>query len=341
MPSFKQMDLDAYTAAHRDEWDRLAQLGKQRRFTGDEADELIDRYQSGASAAVGDSQHGGRVGCRATGSRSTSRWRACASPEPRRTCSAELPEFFLRQIPAALYRIRWLTPRGRRGLDRDRAAVLRLGGQRSRACSTSMDLAGRSGRSTSNEDFVNYYSNYSEGSFSAPGLDQQRLDRRAVRRLRHPRRVRARTCMFSTPRARALGGAVPAGRQARPVLALHRAARPARAVLDLRGRRGRPRDLLGVDRARGANAASVARRRRAARSSPSPSDSRSRCCSRASSRASSPASRGRGRSRSASARVALAIFLAYQWILGGRAYRAGETGDLDEFEAGATKLVAG
>jgi len=39
--------------------------------------------------------------------------------------------------------------------------------------------------------------------------------------------------------------------------------------------------------------------------------------------------------------VALAGFLAYQWILGGRARRAGQTGDLDEFEAGATRLVAG
>jgi hypothetical protein len=39
--------------------------------------------------------------------------------------------------------------------------------------------------------------------------------------------------------------------------------------------------------------------------------------------------------------VALAAFLAYQWVLGGRAFRAGETGDLDEFEAGARRIVAG
>jgi uncharacterized membrane protein SpoIIM required for sporulation len=38
--------------------------------------------------------------------------------------------------------------------------------------------------------------------------------------------------------------------------------------------------------------------------------------------------------------VALLGFLAYQWLLGGRAHRAGQTGDLDEFEAGATQLVA-
>jgi uncharacterized membrane protein SpoIIM required for sporulation len=39
--------------------------------------------------------------------------------------------------------------------------------------------------------------------------------------------------------------------------------------------------------------------------------------------------------------IALSGFLVYQWVLGGRAVRAGETGDLDEFEAGAKRLVAG
>ena len=43
------MDLDAYSAAHRQEWDRLDALGKQRFFSGPEADELIDRYQAGAT----------------------------------------------------------------------------------------------------------------------------------------------------------------------------------------------------------------------------------------------------------------------------------------------------
>jgi hypothetical protein len=33
-------------------------------------------------------------------------------------------------------------------------------------------------------------------------------------------------------------------------------------------------------------------------------------------------------------------FLLYQWVLGRIATRAGQTGDLDEFEAGAKRLVA-
>jgi len=39
--------------------------------------------------------------------------------------------------------------------------------------------------------------------------------------------------------------------------------------------------------------------------------------------------------------IALAAFLVYQWVLGRRAARAGETGDLEEFESGAKQLVAG
>ncbi|KTR02944.1 stage II sporulation protein M [Curtobacterium luteum] len=39
--------------------------------------------------------------------------------------------------------------------------------------------------------------------------------------------------------------------------------------------------------------------------------------------------------------VALALVLVYQWVVGGRAYRAGERGDLEEFERGATALTAG
>ncbi|KQO62146.1 stage II sporulation protein M [Curtobacterium sp. Leaf261] len=39
--------------------------------------------------------------------------------------------------------------------------------------------------------------------------------------------------------------------------------------------------------------------------------------------------------------VALAAVLVYQWVVGGRAYRAGARGDVEEFDRGATVLVAG
>ncbi|MDQ1670205.1 MAG: hypothetical protein QOE40_2266, partial [Actinomycetota bacterium] len=39
------MDVDAYVAAHRGEWQRLEQLLGRRRLSGDEVDELIWLYQ--------------------------------------------------------------------------------------------------------------------------------------------------------------------------------------------------------------------------------------------------------------------------------------------------------
>lgn len=39
--------------------------------------------------------------------------------------------------------------------------------------------------------------------------------------------------------------------------------------------------------------------------------------------------------------VVLVLFLVYQWVVGRRAARAGETGDVEEFDAGATAIVAG
>lgn len=102
------MDLDAFSAAHRDEWDRLAELGKQRRFTGAEADELIERYQSGATqlsaikSTTGSSVHGDRLSLAL--SRARLRFSGVGA-----NMLAQLTVFFGAQLPAALYRIRWLT----------------------------------------------------------------------------------------------------------------------------------------------------------------------------------------------------------------------------------------
>ncbi|MEJ1230313.1 MAG: stage II sporulation protein M [Galbitalea sp.] len=102
------MDLDAYAAAHREEWDRLAQLARARRLTGAESDELIDRYQSGASdlsaiaTTVGQSAQGDRLSV----SLSRARLRFTGA---RGAAFGGLPAFFGAQLPAALYRIRWIT----------------------------------------------------------------------------------------------------------------------------------------------------------------------------------------------------------------------------------------
>ncbi|TFD30212.1 stage II sporulation protein M [Cryobacterium cryoconiti] len=102
------MDLDAYSAAHRAEWDRLAELGKQRRLTGAQADELIERYQSGATqlsalkSSAGSTLEGDRL------SVGLSRARLKFTGAGANVIS-QIPRFFILQLPAALYRLRWLT----------------------------------------------------------------------------------------------------------------------------------------------------------------------------------------------------------------------------------------
>jgi uncharacterized membrane protein SpoIIM required for sporulation len=102
------MDLDAYAASHRDEWNRLDELGRRRSFTGPEADELIERYQSGATqlsaikTTVGSTAQGEQLSVFL--SRARLRFTGAGSNILR-----QLPVFFALQLPAALYRLRWLT----------------------------------------------------------------------------------------------------------------------------------------------------------------------------------------------------------------------------------------
>lgn len=102
------MDLDAFARAHQDEWDELARLGRKRRLEGSEPDRLIERYQAGAAdlsairTSAGQSIHGDRLSLAL--SRARLRFTGASS-----NVLQQLPRFFLAQLPAALYRIRWLT----------------------------------------------------------------------------------------------------------------------------------------------------------------------------------------------------------------------------------------
>lgn len=158
------MDLDAYSAAHREEWDRLARLGAKRRFTGAEADDLIDHYQSGASqlsvirTTVGESAQGDRL------SLSLSRARLRFTGASTNVLS-QIPRFFTAQLPAALYSIRWLT------LAVAAATFLIAGiyawwGITNPEVLASL-LTPEERRQFAEEDFTAYYSNYSGGSFTA------------------------------------------------------------------------------------------------------------------------------------------------------------------------------
>lgn len=102
------MDLDAYAAAHRAEWERLEALAKKGSLSGAEADELIERYQSGASqlSAIKTTAGSTAVGDRLSVSLSRARLRFTGAGA---NLLRQLPLFFSAQLPAALYRTRWLT----------------------------------------------------------------------------------------------------------------------------------------------------------------------------------------------------------------------------------------
>lgn len=102
------MDLDAYSAAHAAEWDRLRTLARRRRFSGRDADELIEHYQAGATQLSAITTSAGQVGQAATLSVLLSRARlrfTGATADP----LAQLARYATRELPAALYRIRYLT----------------------------------------------------------------------------------------------------------------------------------------------------------------------------------------------------------------------------------------
>jgi uncharacterized membrane protein SpoIIM required for sporulation len=157
------MDLDAYSAAHRDEWNRLDDLGRRRSFTGREADELIERYQSGSTqlsaikTVAGSTTQGDRLSVSL--SRARLRFTGAGANVFR-----QLPVFFALQLPAALYRIRWVTLGVALGtilvsalyavwITQNPAVLAALGDQ--------VDL-----QKFADEDFVNYYSENPAASFA-------------------------------------------------------------------------------------------------------------------------------------------------------------------------------
>jgi uncharacterized membrane protein SpoIIM required for sporulation len=102
------MDLDALATARHDDWARLDALARSPRLDGATADELIDRYQAGAAdlslvqATAGSTPLGDRLSV----SLARARLRFTGTPEnPLR----QLAHFALVGLPAALYRVRWLT----------------------------------------------------------------------------------------------------------------------------------------------------------------------------------------------------------------------------------------
>lgn len=330
------MDIDAYAAAHGHDWAELDRLARRRRLSGPEADELVSLYQSGAGqlsalkTATGDSVPADRLSM----SLSRARLRFTGAG---RNLFAQLPAFFVAQLPAALYRVRWLS------LVLTLVTVVVAAVFATWAANTPALLASFGSeefrRQFAEQDFVDYYSESASTSFTgqvwtnnayiaaqcvafgitgvwvpyailsnamnvgiSAGLmaDQGRLDQFFLYIAPH-----GQLELYSIFVAGAAGLMIfwswvaPGARTRGQALA-----QDGRALVTIAV--GLMLSLL----VSGVIEGFVTRQ-------PWPW----------------PIKIGIGT-------VALLGFLAYQWVLGGRAHRAGQTGDLDEFEAGATQLVA-
>ena len=330
------MDLDAYSDAHGEEWDRLARLGAQRQFSGREADELIDRYQSGASqlsairTSAGQSVQGDRLSLWL--SRARLRFTGASANVLR-----QVPRFFVAQLPAALYRIRLLCL----VIAGATAVIAFLYGWWATANPAVLaSLGSESDLEAYTKQFVSYYSNFSGSSFTSVVWTNNAL-------------LAAQCIAFG------IVGVYPAYLLFTNAQNLGYVG----AILNHFGHLDQfflyiaPHGQLELYSIFVAGAAGM--RIFWAWISPG-----------ARTRARALAEEGRAlftivvglilallvsgliegfvtrqswpwAVKIGIGTVALAGFLAYQWVLGGRAARAGETGDLDEFEAGAKQLVAG
>lgn len=164
MPALKQMDLDAFTQAHRSQWQRLGQLAALRRPSGAEIDELVEGFQSGATdlsalrTGYGETAESTHLSVRLA----RARLRLTGA---RANIVEVLGRFFVLQLPAALYRVRWWTAAAAAFT----VIVAALTAWWVLANPAVLSYLGTESQleQYATEDFVNYYSEYSETAFGA------------------------------------------------------------------------------------------------------------------------------------------------------------------------------
>jgi uncharacterized membrane protein SpoIIM required for sporulation len=102
------VDLDAFTAVHESQWERLDALARRRTLSGAEADELLRLYQSASThlSMIRSVAPEGALSASLSARLARARTRFTGA---RSNFMEDLARFFAVALPAAFYRLRWLT----------------------------------------------------------------------------------------------------------------------------------------------------------------------------------------------------------------------------------------
>jgi uncharacterized membrane protein SpoIIM required for sporulation len=158
------VDLDAYVLAHAREWQRLEALVGQRRLSGAESDELVERYQQVAThlSVVRTSAADPSLVAHLSSLLARARNRAAGTHA---TTWGSIRSFFTHRFPAALYRQRWWWI-GVLVANVVVTAVMMLWLLRHPSVEQSMMSPGEIKRLV-NDDFEGYYSEFAASHFAA------------------------------------------------------------------------------------------------------------------------------------------------------------------------------
>ena len=158
------MDIDSFSAVREERWAQLKTLSKRRRLTGAEADELTRLYQATAgdlSAIRSAAPEPGLISRLSVLLSQARVWLTGAHG----SATADFARFFVRTLPAAMYRVRWW------GVWTTFAVLVAalIAGWWTLNHPESLELVGDAATRAqiANETFASYYTEYSNSSFTA------------------------------------------------------------------------------------------------------------------------------------------------------------------------------
>lgn len=158
------MDIDAFSASRRDQWDRLDELTRRRALTGAEADELVSLYRGAARdlsrvrTQAPDPQVLAELSRRVAGARG----KVTGTREVR---VSDTRRYLTQTVPAALYRLRWWTV-GVMAAEIAIAVIVAVWTLRSPEAMSALGSPSKLD-AYANKAFESYYSTYDPGEFAS------------------------------------------------------------------------------------------------------------------------------------------------------------------------------